>query len=115
LRSLNPAATTISLPARSFQSLYDSRHDRFAARPDIALAIFDSTVIPGNARAVYVAARAEQVDRAEIGVFRRVSAAQGLDAWTEESVSPPARHRLYRATATERYTLRHDIDERTPF
>jgi nitroimidazol reductase NimA-like FMN-containing flavoprotein (pyridoxamine 5'-phosphate oxidase superfamily) len=94
----------------------NARHSRnIAARPDIALVIFDSTVTPGDGRAVYVAARAEQVDPAELGVFQRVSAAQGLDAWTEERVSAPAKHRLYRATATERYTLRHDIDERTPF
>jgi len=94
----------------------NARHSRnIAERPEIALVIFDSTVVPGEARAVYIAARAEQVTPAELGVFQRVSAAQGLDAWTEASVSPPARHRLYRATATERYTLRDDIDERTPF
>jgi nitroimidazol reductase NimA-like FMN-containing flavoprotein (pyridoxamine 5'-phosphate oxidase superfamily) len=94
----------------------NARHSRnIVKRPEIALVIFDSTVAPGDARAVYVAARAEQVAPDEIPVFERVSAAQGLKVWTEADVSPPAKHRLYRATATERYTLRDDVDERAPF
>jgi nitroimidazol reductase NimA-like FMN-containing flavoprotein (pyridoxamine 5'-phosphate oxidase superfamily) len=94
----------------------NARHSRnIVQRPETALVIFDSTVTPGHARAVYIAARAEQVAPDEITVFQRVSAAQGLEVWTEADVSPPAKHRLYRATATERYTLRHDVDERAPF
>jgi hypothetical protein len=76
--------------------------------------IFDSTVTPGEAQAVYVAARAEQVDPPQLDVFNRAGEAQGLRPWTREDVTAPAKHRLYRATATERYRLSRS-DERLPF
>jgi nitroimidazol reductase NimA-like FMN-containing flavoprotein (pyridoxamine 5'-phosphate oxidase superfamily) len=91
-----------------------ARHSRnIAERPEIAIVIFDSTVTPGDARALYMAATAEEVAPDEIGVFARVSAAQGLSVWTAAEVAEPARHRLYRATATEHYLL-DDRDERIP-
>jgi nitroimidazol reductase NimA-like FMN-containing flavoprotein (pyridoxamine 5'-phosphate oxidase superfamily) len=92
----------------------NARHSRnIAARPEIAIVIFDSTVTPGDAQAVYMAARAEQVEPAQLDVFNRVSEAQGLRPWTREDVTAPAKHRLYRATATERYRL-GPRDERVP-
>jgi nitroimidazol reductase NimA-like FMN-containing flavoprotein (pyridoxamine 5'-phosphate oxidase superfamily) len=91
-----------------------ARHSRnIAERLEIAIAIFDSSVMPGDAKALYMAATAEQVDPGEIGVFARVSERQGLTAWGEADVSEPARHRLYRATATEHYLL-SQTDERIP-
>jgi nitroimidazol reductase NimA-like FMN-containing flavoprotein (pyridoxamine 5'-phosphate oxidase superfamily) len=91
-----------------------ARHSRnVAERPEIGIAIFDSTVTPGDAQALYMAATAEQVGADEIGVFARVSAKQGLSAWTAAEVTDPARHRLYRATATEHYLL-DAHDERVP-
>jgi nitroimidazol reductase NimA-like FMN-containing flavoprotein (pyridoxamine 5'-phosphate oxidase superfamily) len=91
-----------------------ARHSRnIAGRPEIGVVIFDSTVTPGDARALYMSATAEQVAADEIGVFARVSAAQGLSVWTTEDVAGPARHRLYRATATEHYLL-DPRDERVP-
>ena len=91
-----------------------ARHSRnIAERPEIAIAIFDSTVTPGEAQALYMAATAEQADPEEIGVFARVSAQQGLSVWTAADVSESARHRLYRATATEHYLL-SPSDERIP-
>jgi nitroimidazol reductase NimA-like FMN-containing flavoprotein (pyridoxamine 5'-phosphate oxidase superfamily) len=91
-----------------------ARHSRnIAERPEIAIAIFDSTVTPGEAQALYMAATAEQADPEEIGVFARVSAQQGLSTWTAADVSESARHRLYRATATEHYLL-SPSDERIP-
>ena len=91
-----------------------ARHSRnIAERPEIGIAIFDSTVTPGDAQALYMAATAEQVPADEIGVFARVSAQQGLSVWTAAEVTEPARHRLYRATAAEHYLL-DTSDERVP-
>jgi nitroimidazol reductase NimA-like FMN-containing flavoprotein (pyridoxamine 5'-phosphate oxidase superfamily) len=92
----------------------NARHSRnIAARPDVAIVIFDSTVPVGGAQAVYMAARAEQVGVAGLDVFNRHSEAQGERAWTHEDVTAPAKHRLYRATATEHYVL-GPRDERVP-
>jgi hypothetical protein len=92
-----------------------ARHSRnIAQRPEIAIVIFDSTVSPGEADAVYLAARAEMVGPADgLSVFNRVGAAQGLREWTPADVAPPAKHRLYRATVTEATRLGPG-DERVP-
>jgi nitroimidazol reductase NimA-like FMN-containing flavoprotein (pyridoxamine 5'-phosphate oxidase superfamily) len=80
----------------------NARHSRnIAQRPEIAIVIFDSTVTPGEADAVYLAARAEMVDPGALDVFNRVGAAQGLREWKRAEVEAPAKHRLYRATVTE--------------
>jgi nitroimidazol reductase NimA-like FMN-containing flavoprotein (pyridoxamine 5'-phosphate oxidase superfamily) len=92
----------------------DARHSRnIAARPEIAIVIFDSTVAVGDAQAVYMAARAEQVEATQIDVFNRVGEAQGLRAWTHDDVTAPSKHRLYRATVTEASRLGPG-DERVP-
>jgi hypothetical protein len=95
----------------------DARHSRnLAARPQLAIVIFDSTVVPGDAAPVYMSAVAEQVTGSELdegmAIFDQVSEAQGLSVWGLEKVQPPALHRLYRATASEHYLLRDDRDER---
>jgi nitroimidazol reductase NimA-like FMN-containing flavoprotein (pyridoxamine 5'-phosphate oxidase superfamily) len=89
-----------------------ARHSRnIAARPGIAIVIFDSTVTPGEAEAVYIAATAEMTE--DIAVYAAETERQGLEPWTVEDVTAPARHRLYRATATEHYLL-SPSDERVP-
>jgi nitroimidazol reductase NimA-like FMN-containing flavoprotein (pyridoxamine 5'-phosphate oxidase superfamily) len=89
-----------------------ARHSRnIAARPEIAIVIYDSPVTPGDAQAVYMAATAERT--ADIAVFAAESARQDLKPWTIEDVTGAARHRLYRATATEHYLL-SPSDERVP-
>src|SRR4051794_18360219 len=41
----------------------DAVHSRnIAARPDVAAVVFDSTVVPGTAQAVYLRATAAQID-----------------------------------------------------
>ena len=97
----------------------DARHSRnLAARPELAIVIFDSTVVPGDAAPVYMSAVAEEVTGSELderlGIFGQVSEAQGLRVWTHDDVQPPALHRLYRATASEHFLLRDDRDERVP-
>jgi uncharacterized protein YhbP (UPF0306 family) len=97
----------------------DARHSRnLASRPQVAIVIFDSTVVPGGAAPVYMSAVAEQVADSELeegmDIFARVSAAQDLSVWGLADVRPPALHRLYRATASEHFLLRDDRDVRVP-
>jgi nitroimidazol reductase NimA-like FMN-containing flavoprotein (pyridoxamine 5'-phosphate oxidase superfamily) len=83
----------------------DARHSRnLAERPELAIAIFDSTVPPPDGTGVYMTATAEQTTE-DIEAFSEQGVAQGLRAWTLEDVTPPARFRLYRATVTERWIL----------
>ena len=86
------------------------RHSRnLAARPEVAIVVFDSTVPIGAAAAVYMDALAEELSGAElevaIGVFSRRSTEVGARAWSLAEVTPPARLRLYRATASARFVL----------
>ena len=83
----------------------ESRHSHnLAARPEVAIVIFDSTVPVGAAEALYCDAVAEQLSGAAFGegiaAFSRHSEAGGAEAWGPEEVSAPARLRLYRATVT---------------
>ena len=91
-------------------------HSRnLAARPEVGIVIFDSTVAPGNGQAVYVEAVARELDGAErddaLAVFSRRSRADGLAEWTVADITAPARHRVYRATALRHFILQSN-DER---
>jgi len=96
----------------------EARHSRnIAARPQVSIVIFDSTVAPGSGEAVYMAAFAEQlagtdVDRG-LAAFSVRNKAQGLREWTVADVAGVARHRLYRATVSEWFIL-GPRDERVP-
>jgi pyridoxine/pyridoxamine 5'-phosphate oxidase len=95
-----------------------ARHSRnLAARPQVAIVIFDSRAPGGAGRGVYMSAVAEEVPDGEvergIAVFSRRSEEQGLPSWTSSELRPPARHRLYRATAAEHFVL-DARDERLP-
>jgi nitroimidazol reductase NimA-like FMN-containing flavoprotein (pyridoxamine 5'-phosphate oxidase superfamily) len=84
-----------------------ARHSRnLRVRPELAIVIFDSHEA-GGWKALYLSAVAEELDEVEegIAIFSRRSVAQGLPEWTRDDVLPPARHRLYRATASERFVL----------
>lgn len=85
----------------------EARHSRnLAARPELAIVIFDSHRA-GGWNALYMAAIAEQLAEVDEGIriFSRHGEAQGLRAWSREDVLPPARHRLYRATISEHFVL----------
>ena len=87
-----------------------ARHSRnLAARPQVGIVIFDSTVGQGEAEAVYVEAEAEQLEGAEeergIDIFNRRSESLGWPSWSVADVREPARHRLYRATASSLFVL----------
>jgi hypothetical protein len=97
-----------------------ARHSQnIAVRPEIGIVIFDSTVPMSTGKAVYLAARAEQVIAAgeiERGmiVFSRRSLERGGRGWTPDDVGPDSRLCLYRATASEQFVLSPE-DERLPF
>ena len=88
----------------------EARHSRnLEARPEVAIAIFDSTVPVGGAQAVYMAGVAEELTGGElepgIEVFGRLSVADVGRAWGLDDVRPPSLFRLYRATISEHYVL----------
>jgi hypothetical protein len=97
-----------------------ARHSQnIALRPEVGIVIFDSTVPIGTGKAVYMAARAEQVSAADevergMAAFSARSVAQGGYEWTPDDVGPSARLRLYRALASEQFVLSPQ-DERLPF
>ena len=78
----------------------EARHSRnIAARPQVAIVIFDSHEA-GGWKAVYVSATAGEVTGADvergIELFNRKSVVRGLREWTAEDVRAPAKHRLSR-------------------
>jgi hypothetical protein len=82
----------------------------------VSIVIFDSQAPVGTGQGVYVSAIAEELSGTEldrgIGAFSRRSQAHGAGGWIREDVTPPARHRLYRATPSEHSVL-GDKDRRT--
>ena len=95
-----------------------TRHSRnIAARNTVSAVIFDSTVPPGQAQAVYLEALAEELSEAQcdraIEIFSRRSRAFGLGEWRTAEVTAPAPHRLYRASAVSSFTLAPG-DQRLP-
>jgi len=95
-----------------------ARHSRnLADRPELSIAIFDSHAPISTGQGVYMAAVADlpSGDELEHGIriFSRRAVEQGGRAWTVADVSPGARLRLYRATATERWIGNRE-DRRTP-
>jgi hypothetical protein len=87
-----------------------TRHSgNIAARPDVAIVIFDSTVPVGQAAAVYVEALAEQVPPAEvdsaIALFSAALETDGGSPWHVADVVGSASFRLYRARASAHYLL----------
>jgi hypothetical protein len=82
----------------------EARHSvNVAARPDVAIVIFDSTVPVGGGKAVYVTARAARVPDGELAAGCAAAyggAAPGEVAFTPEELSGEADLRLYRARAT---------------
>jgi Pyridoxamine 5'-phosphate oxidase len=95
-----------------------ARHSQnVAVRPEVGIVIFDSTVPPFRARAVYMEATAGVVPPGEldhaVATFAQECVAQGIAAWTVGDVTGDARHRLYRARATSHFVL-DAHDERIP-
>ena len=92
----------------------DRRHSQnVRARPAVSIVIFDSRAAVGNAMAVYMSARADELSGAElerdITCFDSASQAQGLSRrWALVDVVAPAPYRLYRATVSQHWCLDPD-------
>jgi nitroimidazol reductase NimA-like FMN-containing flavoprotein (pyridoxamine 5'-phosphate oxidase superfamily) len=96
-----------------------TRHSRnIAARPDVAIVIYDSRTTPDERQAVYIEATATELEGEEldegISAFSRESLSQGLPEWPRERVTEPADFRLYQATVTAWFILADGPDERLP-
>jgi nitroimidazol reductase NimA-like FMN-containing flavoprotein (pyridoxamine 5'-phosphate oxidase superfamily) len=88
----------------------EARHSRnLEARPEVAVAIFDSTARQGTQEAVYVSGRAEELTGEElergIELYDRASRRDIDRTWSLTDVQPPSLIRLYRAIADEHYVL----------
>ncbi|GAA2646034.1 hypothetical protein GCM10010307_51400 [Streptomyces vastus] len=96
-------------------------HSRnIAVRPQVGIAIFDSSAPIGTGQGVYMPAIAESVadpgiERA-MEVFSRRSLSHGGRAWTAADVDEASGLRLYRAVANEHSILAKDgqPDHRIP-
>ena len=88
----------------------EARHSRnLEARPEVAIAIFDSTVVPGSAQAVYMNGVAEELTGSQrergLEVYDRVSRKDLGREWGLDDVQEPSLSRLYRATVSEHFVL----------
>ena len=116
----HPWASPVWYAYRDYREFFwvsspDAVHSRnIAVRPELAIVIFDSHEA-GGWKSLYLSATAEQLDDVAEGIeiFSRRSVEQGFPTWRPEDVTPPAKHRLYRATATEHFVL-DPHDERIP-
>jgi Pyridoxamine 5'-phosphate oxidase len=94
----------------------EARHSRnIEVRPEVSIVVFDSTVPIGTGGGVYMEATAAEADEAErdeaLATFSRRSVAHGGGEFTAADALPPARLRLYKATAAEQFVL-DDRDNR---
>lgn len=110
-----PWVTPVWFASEDYRSFHwvsspEAKHSRnLAARPEVAIAIFDSSVPVGSAQAVYMSAVAEELTGSElergIEVFDRLSVDDAAREWGLSDVQPPSPFRLYRATASEHFVL----------
>ena len=84
----------------------EATHSRnLAVRPEVSIVIFDSRTPVGSGQGVYMSAVAQELTDTDldrgIAIFSRRSGSHGAGEWSLEDVGPSARHRLYRAIASE--------------
>jgi len=95
----------------------DARHSRnIAARPDVSIVIFDSSVPIGTGQGVYMTALARELEggqEAGLEVYSRRALEHGGRAFTQDDVTGSAALRFYRANAVEQFVL-DDFDRRVP-
>jgi hypothetical protein len=110
-----PWASPVWYAPRGYAELFwishaDARHSlNLAARPELSIVIFDTTVTPGHGQAVYMEATAAETAEG-MDVFSARSVAQGLGEFKELSETM----RLYRAVVSQHWMLGEGPDERVP-
>lgn len=96
----------------------DARHScNIAERPELGIAIFDSSAPISTGRAVYITAtgrRLEDDERiAALAAFSHRAVSHGGSPWTVPDLERPEGVRMYRATAVEQH-VNDDLDRRQP-
>jgi hypothetical protein len=90
-------------------SATDSRHSvNVAARPQVSLVVFDSTVRPYHGNAVYAVGEAHELSGDDVGRGLEIypgAAERGVPRFTLEDVSGSSPYRLYQATAADLWVL----------
>lgn len=102
-------------------SSHEARHSvNIAARPDVGIVVFDSSMPIGTGQGIYLEARAEQLSGPELdrglAVFSARSIQHGGSPWTRDDVGGGTLIRMFRATAASYSMLAKDgkPDHRVP-
>jgi predicted pyridoxine 5'-phosphate oxidase superfamily flavin-nucleotide-binding protein len=111
----NPWVSPVWFASEDYRNFHwvsspDAKHSRnLAAHPEVAIAIFDSSVPVGGAQAVYMKGVAKELTGAELEpgleVFDRVSRHDIGRGFGLDDVQGSALFRLYRATVSEHWVL----------
>lgn len=118
-RSGQPWASPVYFAHRDYRDFFwisepDATHSvNLRDRREVGIVIFDSTVPINTGQGVYVGGVAQELPAHEtaqgLEIFSQRSLGHGGEALTDEDVRPPARHRLFQATAEAVYVLdEHD-------
>ncbi len=118
-RSGQPWASPVYFAHHGYREFFwisqpDAAHSvNLRDRREVGIVIFDSTVPINTGQGVYVAGVAHELPAHEtaegLAVYSQRSAGHGGEPLTAEDVHPPARHRLFQATAEAVYVLdEHD-------
>jgi nitroimidazol reductase NimA-like FMN-containing flavoprotein (pyridoxamine 5'-phosphate oxidase superfamily) len=116
-----PWATPVFFAHEDYREFFwvsepDATHSvNLRERREVGIVIFNSSRPLGNDQGVYVGGVGRELPAHEtvegIEIFSARSAEKGGSTWTREDVSPPAKHRLYQATAEAIFVL-DDHDHR---
>jgi Pyridoxamine 5'-phosphate oxidase len=116
-----PWASPVYFAHRDYRDFFwisqpDATHsENLLERREVGIAIFDSSQSIETGEGAYVLGVARELPAHEtaegIQVFSKRSVSHGGEEISAEDVSPPARHRLYQATAEAIYVL-DDHDHR---
>lgn len=116
-----PWASPVYFAHRDYRDFFwisqpDASHSvNLRDRREVGIVIFDSTVPINTGQGVYIGGVARELPAHEtaegIEIFSQRTTGHGGDEFSVEDVSPPARHRLYQATAEAMYVL-DDHDHR---
>jgi predicted pyridoxine 5'-phosphate oxidase superfamily flavin-nucleotide-binding protein len=111
----NPWVSPVWFATDDYRSFHwvsspDAKHSRnLAAHPEVAIAIYDSSVPVGGAQAVYMKGTARQLTGADLEdgleIFDRVSREDIGRGFGLDDVQGSALFRLYRATVSEHWVL----------
>jgi pyridoxine/pyridoxamine 5'-phosphate oxidase len=110
-----PWASPVYFAHRDYREFFwmsqpDATHSvNLRDRREVGIVIFDTTVPINTGQGVYIAGVAHELPAHEtaqgLEIFSRRSVGHGGTEVTGEDVHPPARHRLYQATAEAVYGL----------